>query len=50
MVLVRDEAQVEGPFGPLEIVLILTQDCCMVSAKHTIGSKIILGTPDGTPR
>jgi hypothetical protein len=34
----------------LEIVLILTQDRCMVCAKHTIGSEIILDTPDGTPR
>jgi hypothetical protein len=23
---------------------------CIVCAKHTIGSKIILDTPDGTPR
>jgi hypothetical protein len=34
----------------LEIVLILTQDRCTVCAKHTIGSEIILITPDGTPR
>jgi hypothetical protein len=34
----------------LEIVLILTQDRCMVCAEHTIGSKIILDAPDGTPR
>jgi hypothetical protein len=34
----------------LEIVLILTQDRCTVYAKRTIGSKIVLGTPDGTPR
>jgi hypothetical protein len=32
----------------LEIVLILTQDSCMVCAECTIGSKIVLGTPDGT--
>jgi hypothetical protein len=34
----------------LEIVLILKQDSCAVCVKCTIGSKIILNTPDGTPR
>jgi hypothetical protein len=34
----------------LEIVLTLTQDGCIVYAEHTIGSKIILDTSDGTPR
>jgi hypothetical protein len=34
----------------LEIVLILTQDRCTVCAEHTIGSEIIFGAPDGTPR
>jgi hypothetical protein len=34
----------------LEILLILTQDTCMVCAKHTIGSGIILDAPDGTSR
>jgi hypothetical protein len=34
----------------LETVLILMQDRCMICAKHTIGSKIILDAPDGTPR
>jgi hypothetical protein len=34
----------------LEIALILTQDRCMVCAKHTIGSEIILYAPDGTSR
>jgi hypothetical protein len=33
----------------LVIVLILTQDRCMVCTKHTVGSKIILDAPDGTP-
>ena len=32
----------------LEIVLILAQDRCTVCAKRTIGSEIILDTPDGT--
>ena len=31
------------------MVLILTQDRCMVCAEHTIGSEIILEAPDGTP-
>ena len=34
----------------LEIVLVSVQDWCMVSAKHTIDSEIILDAPDGTPR
>jgi hypothetical protein len=34
----------------LEIVLILTQDRCTVCPEHTIGSEIILQTPDETPR
>ena len=34
----------------LEIVLILTQDRCMVCAKRTIGSENVLDAPDGTPR
>jgi hypothetical protein len=34
----------------LEIALILTQDRCTVYTEHTIGLKIILDAPDGTPR
>ena len=34
----------------LEIVLILTQDRCMVYAERTIGSEIVLDAPDGSPR
>jgi hypothetical protein len=34
----------------LEIVLMLVQDRCMVCAKRTIGSKLILDAPDGTLR
>ena len=45
-----DVAQVEAHFGPLEIVLILTQDRCMVCADRTISSAAILDAPDGTPR
>jgi hypothetical protein len=32
-----------------DIVLILTQDTCIVCIECTIGSKIILDTPDDTP-
>ena len=50
MVLLGDEAQVEYlVFVHLDIVLILTQDRCVVCAEHTIGSEIILVAPDGTP-
>jgi hypothetical protein len=34
----------------LEIVLMLTQDRCLVCAERTTGFEIVLGTPDGTPR
>jgi len=34
----------------LEIMLILTQDSCTVCVERTIGSEIILDTPDGTHR
>ena len=31
----------------LEAVLVSVQDCCMVCARHTIGSEIILDALDG---
>jgi hypothetical protein len=34
----------------LEIVQIMVQDRCMVCAKRTIGSEIVLDALDGTPR
>ena len=34
----------------LETMLVSVQDRCMVCAKHTIGSEIVLDTPDGTTR
>ena len=34
----------------LEMVLVSVQDRCMVCAKRTIGSEIILDAPDGTPK
>jgi hypothetical protein len=46
-----------GDVGPmeffsvrLELVLLSVQDGCTVCANSTIGTKIILDTPDGTPR
>jgi hypothetical protein len=36
--------------GHVDTVLVSVQDRCMVCAKHTIGSQIILDAPDGTPR
>ena len=51
MVLQGDEAHVEYLISVnLEIVLILTQDGCMICAERTIGSKIVLDAPDGTAR
>ena len=34
----------------LETMLVSVQDRCMVYAKRTIGSEIVLDTPNGTPR
>jgi hypothetical protein len=34
----------------LEIVLLLTQDGCVVCAERTAGSDVVLDTPNGTPR
>jgi hypothetical protein len=34
----------------MEIVLILMQDMCPICDEQAIGSKIILGELDGTPR
>ena len=50
MVPLGDEAQVEARFGLSDIVLVLTQDRSTVCIKHTIVSKIVLDTPDETPR
>jgi hypothetical protein len=33
-----------------ETVLVSVQDRCIVCAKHTIDSEIVLDAPDGTPR
>jgi hypothetical protein len=37
-------------FVSLEIILIKIQDRWTVCTEHVIGSEIILGAPDGTPR
>ena len=51
MVLLGDEAQVEYLIlVRLDIVLILTQDRCVVCAERTIGLEIVSDTPDATPR
>ena len=50
MVPIGEEAQLEARFSLADIVLILTQDRCMVCVEHIIGSEIILDAPDGTPR
>jgi hypothetical protein len=50
MGLLGDEAQVEARFGPLEIMLLLMQDWCMVCVERTVGLEIVLEAPDGTPR
>ena len=50
MVLLRDDAQMEARFGPLEDSANLDVDRCTVCAKRTMGSLIVLDAPDGTPR
>jgi hypothetical protein len=49
MVLLCYEAQLEARSVHLEVVLILTEDRCTVYVKYSIGSEIILYTPDGIP-
>ena len=50
MELLVDVGHVESCSVRLENVLVLVEDRCMVCAKRTIGSDIILDAPDGTPR
>jgi hypothetical protein len=50
MDILGDVGQMEARFGPLEIVLINSQDRCMVCDEHAIGSEILLDIPDGTLR
>jgi hypothetical protein len=45
MELLGDVGHVESHFGPLWDNVSVRQDRCMVCAKHTIGTEIILNTP-----
>ena len=47
MVPLGDESQVEARFSHSDMVLILTQDRCMVCVERTIGLEIVLDAPDG---
>jgi hypothetical protein len=49
MELLRDVGLVESHFGPYGDSVNVGADKCMVCAKCTIGSEIILDAPDGTP-
>ena len=50
MELLGDVGHVEPHFDLFGIVLVLVQDRCKVCAERTIGSKIVLDAPAGTPR
>ena len=50
MELLGDVGHVESHSVRLEMVLVLVQDWCTFCAERTMGSKIILDVPDGTPR
>ena len=50
MELLGDVGHVESHSVRLEMVLVLVQDWCTVCAERTIGSEIVLGALDGTPR
>ena len=50
MELLGDMGHVESCFGLFGIMLVLVQDRCMVCAKRTVGSEILLDAPDGTRR
>ena len=50
MELLGDVGHVESRSVHFEMVLVLLQDWSTVCAKRTIGSDIVLDTPDGTPR
>jgi hypothetical protein len=50
MVLLAVEAEVDACFSLFGDKANLTQDSCTVCAERTIGSEIILDTPNGTAR
>jgi hypothetical protein len=45
-----DVGHEESCFSPFRDSVVLVQDRCMLCAKRTVGSKIILDAPDNTPR
>jgi hypothetical protein len=45
-----NEAQVEAHFSPFKDSANLDANRCTVCIERTIGSKIVLDTPNGTPR
>jgi hypothetical protein len=49
MEILGDVGHVELILVSLETVLVFVQDTWTVRTKRTIGSEIILDTPDGTP-
>ena len=50
MELLGDVGHVESRLVYLEMVFLLVQERCIVCAKPTIASDILLDAPDGTPR
>ena len=50
MELLGDVGHVKSHFCLFGIALVSVQDRCMVCAKRTIDSEIVLDAPDGTPR
>jgi hypothetical protein len=50
MELLGDVSHVESLFFPFGDSVSVMQDRCMVCARRTIGSKIVLDTLDGTTR
>jgi hypothetical protein len=50
MELLRDVGDVESHFFHLETTLVSVQVRCMICARRTVGSKIVLVTLDGTTR
>jgi hypothetical protein len=49
MELLGDMGPVESCFGPFREGVVSVQDRCMVCAKRTIGSEIVLDATEGTP-
>jgi hypothetical protein len=50
MELLGDLGHGESHFFRMETVFVSVQDWCIVCAKHTIGSEIVLDASVGTPR